>query len=221
MEKVCHLKDLQKEKFTATKVPNEEYLLWATTSPGLYMSRKNYEVLETYGDTALKLTATMLAYWYKRNDRKAGEGDIENAKVCFITNFHLFRVGNHQMFQRWMRSKKDLEYKDWLMPLQSDINFPGHPRFVTNRCVGKNVTDAVEALTCSLYLSTKCFKSVLEWINDIKLVPIRLAVDIFDKFNYDVDYTFRHYKDLDLYDMKTTDTVKDIFVKYFKVEQVG
>lgn len=86
--------------------------------------------------------------------------------------------------------------------------------------MGKNVTDAVEALTCSLYLSTKCFKSVLEWIHDIKLAPIRLAVDIFDKFKYDVDYTLRQYKDLDLYEMKTSDTVRDIFVKYFKIERV-
>lgn len=82
------------------------------------------------------------------------------------------------------------------------------------------MTDAVEALACSLYLSTKCFKSVLEWINDIKLVPIRLAVDIFDKFKYNVDYTLRQYKDLDLYQMKTSDTVRDIFVKYFKIEKV-
>lgn len=90
-----HLKDLKQEKFQGEMKPDEEYLLWATTSPGLFMSRKNYETLETYGDTILKLAATMLAYWYKRNDRKAGEGDIENSKVCFITNFHLFRVGNN------------------------------------------------------------------------------------------------------------------------------
>jgi hypothetical protein len=119
-----------------------------------------------------------------------------------------------------MRAKKDLEWKDWEMPLQSDSQFPGHERFVRNRCVGKNVTDAVEALSCSLYLSTKCFKSVLEWINDIKLIPIRKADDIINKFNYDVDYTLRQYKELDLYEMKTTDTVRDIFIKYFNVEKV-
>lgn len=95
MEKILHLKDLKDEKFHTLKKPFEEYLLWATTSPGLFMSRKNYETLETYGDTALKFTATMLAYWYKRNDKRAGEGEIENGKVCFITNFHLFRVGNY------------------------------------------------------------------------------------------------------------------------------
>ena len=114
-----------------------------------------------------------------------------------------------------MRNKKDLEFKDWSMPLQTEKLFPGQIRHITNRCVGKNVTDAVEALSCALYLSTKCFRSVLEWINDIKLIPIRLASDIFEKFNYNVDYTLRQYRDLDQYGMKTTDTVRDIFVKYF------
>ena len=94
-----------------------EYLLWATTAPGLYLARKNYETLETYGDTILKLAATLLAYYSKRNDKKAGEGDIEHAKVCFVTNFHLFRVGNNSMLQRWMKTKKDPEYKEWEMPL--------------------------------------------------------------------------------------------------------
>lgn len=178
MEKVLHLKDLKSEKFMGQLKPHEEYLLWATTAPGLFMSRKNYETLETYGDTALKFSSTMLAYWYKRNDRRAGEGDIENGKVCFITNFHLFRVGNHQMFQRWMKSKKDAEWKDFELPLVDNT------RFISNRCVGKNVTDAVEALACALYLSTKCFRTVLDWISDIKLVPIKLTGDMIDKFKY-------------------------------------
>ncbi len=73
--------------------------MWATTAPGLHVSRKNYETLETYGDTILKLVSTMLAYYYKMNDPKAGEGDIEHSKVCFITNFHLFRVGNNLQLQ--------------------------------------------------------------------------------------------------------------------------
>lgn len=76
---------------------NPEFFLWATTAPGLYVSRKNYETLETYGDTILKLAATMLAYYYKRNDKKAGEGEIEHSKVCFVTNYHIFRVGNYHM----------------------------------------------------------------------------------------------------------------------------
>lgn len=92
-------------------------MLWATTAPGLYVARKNYETLETYGDTILKLAATMLAYFYKRNDKKAGEGDVEHSKVCFVTNYHIFRVGNNLMLQRFMKTKKDSEMKDWDLPL--------------------------------------------------------------------------------------------------------
>ncbi len=95
-------------------------MLWATTAPGLHVARKNYETLETYGDTILKLAATMLAYAYKRDDKKAGEGDVEHSKVCFITNFHLFRVGNNLRLQKYIRTKKDSDYKDWEYPLQRD-----------------------------------------------------------------------------------------------------
>jgi len=175
VERVLHLKDLKREHFSEAKQPNEEFLLWATTAPGVYMPRKNYETLETYGDTCLKLAATMLAYWYKRTDAKAGEGDVENSKTCFITNYHLFRVGNYQMFQRWMKTKKDSEFKEWEFPLQTSRKFPCHSEHIINKCVGKNVTDSVEALTCALYLSHKCLRACLEWISDIKLIPIKLA----------------------------------------------
>ena len=39
-----------------------EFSVWATSCPGIHSSRKNYETLETYGDTILKLAATHLAY---------------------------------------------------------------------------------------------------------------------------------------------------------------
>jgi dsRNA-specific ribonuclease len=219
VEKVLHLKDLKMELFQDQK-PNEEYLLWATTAPGLHMSRKCYEVLETYGDTCLKFASTMLAYWYKRNDRRAGEGEIENAKVCFITNFHLFRVGNNQMFQRWMKSKKDVEHKDFEIPMQNaGTKETQHLKYIKNCCVGKNVTDAVEALICALYLSTGCLRSCLDWIHDIKLVPIKLTQDdMLGKFAYNVDYSLGLYKPLKVYNFDTNDHVKDIFTKYFAVE---
>ena len=97
VERVIYLKDLKSLIFPRYKIKNDEYFLWATTAPGLHLARRNYEVLETYGDTILKFAATMLAYYSKRNDKKAGEGDIEHSKVCFITNFHLFRVGNNAL----------------------------------------------------------------------------------------------------------------------------
>lgn len=70
-----------------------EYLNWAFSAGGITSSRQTYETLESYGDAILKLAATLLAYEWKKEDRRAGEGDIENLKVAFITNFHLFRVG--------------------------------------------------------------------------------------------------------------------------------
>lgn len=62
-----------------------------------------------------------------------------------------------------MKSKKDSEYKDWIIPMQATSD--PEMLYITNRCVGKNVTDAVEALACALYLSTKCLRSVLDWIS--------------------------------------------------------
>jgi hypothetical protein len=159
----------------------------------------------------------MISFWYKRNDKRAGEGEIENGKVCFITNFHLFRVGNFQQLQRWLKSKKDQEWKDWEYPLQ-DSDEAKHTTFINNRCMGKNVTDSVEALACALFLSTKCIRSVLDWISNIKLVPIKLADEMIEKFKYNVDYTLRLYKPLNKYAFKVEDSVRDIFEKYFRAE---
>jgi hypothetical protein len=39
-----------------------EFGVWATSCTGVKSSKKSYETLETYGDTILKLAATMLAY---------------------------------------------------------------------------------------------------------------------------------------------------------------
>jgi dsRNA-specific ribonuclease len=75
--------------------------------------------------------------------------------------------------------------------MQNDKNFPKHSKYLTNKCTGKNVTDAVESLICALYLSTKCVKTCLEWISHIKLVPITFADSIIEKFDYKVDYTMR------------------------------
>ena len=70
-------------------------MVWATSASGITCCRKTNETLETYGDTILKFAATMLAYELKKNKPRAGEGEIEAAKVVFVTNIHLFRVGNH------------------------------------------------------------------------------------------------------------------------------
>ena len=95
-----------------------EFMMWACTGSGVSSTRRCYEVLETYGDTVLKLAATLLAYELKRRDARAGEGEIENSKVIFVTNFHVFRVGYHNLrMHRFMRIMRDPEAKEWMLPL--------------------------------------------------------------------------------------------------------
>ena len=119
-ERGCLLNDANEELFAANEVQQvvPEFMMWACTGAGVNSARRCYEVLETYGDTVLKLAATLLAYGLKRTDPKAGEGDIENAKVMFVTNFHVFRVGYHNLrMHRFMRIMRDPEAKDWVAPL--------------------------------------------------------------------------------------------------------
>lgn len=115
------MQDVNNELFSSPKVMTvaPEFLLWATTGGGVNSVRRSYEVLETYGDTVLKLAATLIAYCIKKGDRKAGEGDIENSKVIYVTNFHVFRVGFHVLkMHRFMRMMRDPEAKEWQLPLQ-------------------------------------------------------------------------------------------------------
>ena len=97
-----------------------EYLMWATSAQGIQSSRHPYETLESYGDTVLKLAATLLAYEWKKDDRKAGEGDIENMKVAFVTNFHLFRVGFNMRLHRHIKTMKDRDSREFIFPLSED-----------------------------------------------------------------------------------------------------
>lgn len=70
-----------------------EFAVWATSCPGTHSSKKSYETLETYGDTILKLAATMLAYDQLENKPKANEKRINEMKNSFITNLNLYRFG--------------------------------------------------------------------------------------------------------------------------------
>jgi len=118
-ERACLLKDINQELFRDVGHVAPEFLLWAITGAGTSSTRHCYEVLESYGDTVLKLAATMLAYSMKRHEIRAGEGDIENSKVVFVTNFHVFRVGYHQLrTHRFMQIMRDPEPKEWTLPLQ-------------------------------------------------------------------------------------------------------
>lgn len=91
-----------------------EFLLWAISGSGINASRRSYEVLETYGDTVLKLAATLCAYNIHKSDPSVGEGELENTKVLFVTNFNTYRVGYHILkTHRFIRLCRDAEAKDW------------------------------------------------------------------------------------------------------------
>jgi hypothetical protein len=59
----------------------------------------------------------LLAYEWKKDDKKAGEGAIENMKVAFVTNNHLFRVGFNLRLHRHIKTMKDPDAREWIMPL--------------------------------------------------------------------------------------------------------
>ena len=184
--------------------------MWACTGSGVTSARRCYEVLETYGDTILKLAATLLAYGLKRKDPKAGEGDIENAKVMFVTNFHVFRVGYHNLrMHRFMRIMRDPEAKDWVMPLQG-------PCVRENSCPGKSLADTTEALIGAHFLTNDDLCKTLQWISDIKLVPLE-QTGIFKRLAGIERSTYDHLKQIDLHSLTftTEDDIRQIFTKYY------
>lgn len=93
-ERVCLLKDINQQLFSSLQTAVcPEFLLWAVSGSGLAQPRRSYEVLETYGDTILKFAATLCSYQIYKSNAAAGEGEIENTKVLFVTNFNTFRIG--------------------------------------------------------------------------------------------------------------------------------
>lgn len=186
-------------------------MLWACTGNGVDSVRRSYEVLETYGDTILKLAATLLAYGLKRNDPKAGEGEIENAKQVFVTNFHVFRIGYHNLrMHRFMRIMRDPEAKDWSMPLQGS-----KPRY--NACPGKSLADSVEAMIGAHFLTNDNLLKTLQWISDIRLVPLEYT-GVFKQMQNIRLSTFDHLKSINLCDLpfSRSDDLKTLFTKYFE-----
>lgn len=167
-ERGCLLTDANEEVFARNNVGQvvPEFMLWASTGGGVNSARRCYQVLETYGDTVLKLSATLLAFEMKRADPKAGEGEIENAKVVFVTNFHVFRVGYHILrVHRFLKIMRDPEAKDWTPPLQGI-------KSRLNACPGKTLADNVEAMIGAHFLTNDNLLKTMQWISDIKLVPL-------------------------------------------------
>jgi hypothetical protein len=202
-----------------------EYLNWALSAGGITSARQTYETLESYGDTVLKLAATLLAYEWKKNDRRAGEGDIENMKVAFITNFHLFRVGFNMRLQRHIKTLKDPESKEWVIPL-SQRSYEIE-KVYTNKCVGKAISDCVEAMIGALFLSSsnpireqKCGEiglyRAMRWLSDIKCVPLRTS-GILDKIKNVKSSTLNLTMPLYRLKFHERDSIRDVYSKYFSI----
>jgi len=94
---------------------NPTFAQWATSSQGTASSKKCYETLETYGDTILKLAATILAYDHLEADVKATENKVARLKDSFITNLFLVKIGRNLGLNKFMRTK-DPDPKDWSPP---------------------------------------------------------------------------------------------------------
>ena len=105
-------------------------------------------------------------------------------KVAFITNFHLFRVGFNLRLHRYIKTLKDPDSKEWTVPL-SEKSFDEEATFLT-KCIGKAVSDCVEALIGALFISStnpqrekECGETglyrTLRWLDDIKCVPLKAS----------------------------------------------
>jgi dsRNA-specific ribonuclease len=143
-----------------------EFAVWATSCPGTKTSKKSYETLETYGDTILKLAATMLAYQKLEKDNRTDEKRMNDMKNQFITNLNLFRLGSRLKLREFIRMK-DPDPKKWdpAFSIQS-IN---SEEFLN--CTGKNIADMVESLLGAVFLSNNLHVT-LRFISDIELVPM-------------------------------------------------
>ena len=140
------------------------------------------------------MAATLLSYEWKKDDKWAGEGDIENMKVAFITNFHLFRVGFGLGLNRFMRTLKDPEPKDWIVPMTQKSR--EQEQKISSKTVGKAVSDSVEAMTGALFLSNSIDEGemtglyrAIKWLNDIDCLPLEKA-DVLSKIRSFTHSTF-------------------------------
>ena len=207
------MEDANEEVFAKNNVGKvvPEFMMWASTGAGVNSARRCYEVLETYGDTILKLAATLLAYGMKRHDAKAGEGDIESAKVIFVTNFHVFRVGYHNLrMHRFMRIMRDPEAKEWQLPLQ------GQQKRL-NACPGKSLADTIEALIGAHFLTNDNLAKTLQWISDIKLVPLEQAGLISQLAEGIDESSYGYLKQVNLSELHydKDDDLSSIYSKYY------
>ena len=110
---------------------------------------------------------------------------------------------------RFMKVMRDPEMKDWTMPLQG-------PNYRLNSCAGKSLADTVEALIGAHFLTNDNLVKTLQWISDIKLVPLE-QTGLFKQLAGIERSTYDHLKEIDLHALPYTkeDDIRMIYTKYY------
>ena len=164
-----------------------------------------------------------MAYEWKKDDRRAGEGDIENMKVAFITNFHLFRVAFNMKMHRYIKTLKDLDIKEWIMPLSAQ-SIKEESTYV-NKCIGKSLSDSCEAMIGALFLTatnpnreyltgeTGLYRS-FKWLDDIRCLPLKTS-GILKQISKVKESTLNIKIPLYELNFNEFDTIRGVYDKYF------
>ena len=97
---------------------------------------------------------------------------------------------------RYVKLCKDLEAKEWRMPMLGTEVRKG-------KCTGGSMADSVESLIGALFLTTDNLQTVLKWIDHIKLVPLK-ALDQLEQFSGFKECTFSNLKQVDLQNLPFT-----------------
>jgi dsRNA-specific ribonuclease len=157
----------------------------------------------------LKLAGTLLAWTYcERFEKNVDENKIDQLKIAFITNLYFLRIGKRLGLNRYIRTI-DPDLKTWSPPFSEQVT-----AIESINCTGKNIADVVESVIGAHFMSNN-LRVTLELISDMKIMPLRQA-GVLDLFP-DSDLTFELAEDLDSYGFEMTDSVEDIFAKYFRV----
>lgn len=163
-EKCLHIHQLMMELGTEM---HPEFVLWATSNAGVHSSRKDYQTLETYGDTVLKLAGTLLSYNYLlKNDKHIDESKIDQLKIQFITNLYFLRIGKKLGLNRYIRIA-DADLKTWNPPFCEQVS-----AIESLTCTGKHIADVVESLIGAHFMSNNLFKT-LKLISEMRIMPLK------------------------------------------------
>ena len=125
---------------------------------------------------------------------------------------NLYRLGQKMKLREHIHMK-DPDPKKWDPPFS--IQSINNEEFLS--CTGKNLADGVESLLGAIFLSNNLYRTLL-FISDIQLVPMEQA-NLLRHFP-DKDLTFKLGTDLDRYNFTLSDTVEDIFNKYYQNDDI-